>query len=141
MRSTLDLATAIAAFVIAFTADVGLCAGASGSSGGSLGLLRLQSGAGPGDAAPLAAGRFDVDALSAAHAPGGANARRNAVDVLQLPAGVEWSRPLRGNSREVTFASVHACVSQSTIIEVGGARLGVTASASDGCLQLMYDDA
>lgn len=88
----------------------------------------------------MGAGRFEVDALSAARAPGAANARRNAVEILQLPAGVDWSRPLRGNPREVTFASLHACVSQSTIIEAGGARLGVTASASDGCLQLMYDD-
>jgi hypothetical protein len=88
----------------------------------------------------LAPGRFEATAPSAALAPGTSAVRRNGIEVLELPAGAEWARPLRGNPRDVTFVSLHACASSSTVIEVGGARLGVTASASDGCLQLMYDD-
>ena len=72
--------------------------------------------------------------------PGAEKARRNEVDLLELRAGQEWSRPLRGSPREVTYASFQVYASQTTIIEVGGARLGVTASASNGYLQLMYDD-
>ena len=54
--------------------------------------------------------------------------------------GKEWSRPLRGSGREVTFASFQVHGSQTTIIEIGGARLGLTAGPIPGSLQLMFDN-
>lgn len=57
-----------------------------------------------------------------------------------IGVGKEWSRPLRGSGREVTFASFQVHGSQTTIIEIGGARLGLTAGPIPGSLQLMFDN-
>jgi hypothetical protein len=40
----------------------------------------------------------------------------------------------------VTFVSFQVCGSQSTILDIAGARLGLTAGPMPGSLQLMYDD-
>ena len=106
----------------------------------ALGLLRLQTEAKANRAAPLAAGRVSVDDLSAAGIVGVAKEQKNNVDYLTLDAGKVWSRPLRGSRRDVTFASFQVLGSQTTIIEIGGARLGLTAGPIAGSLQLMYDD-
>ncbi len=105
-----------------------------------IGLLRLRDNAKPGAPTQLAAGRFAVDALAPGAVPGAAKAKRNDVDVLVLPAGQEWSQPLRGSPKDVTFASFGVYASRTTVIEMGGARLGLTDSSSKGYLQLMYDD-
>ena len=106
----------------------------------ALGLLRLKSAARPNEAAPLVAGKFTVDELSAAGFAGASKARKNNVDYIALDAGKEWARPLRGNPHDVTFVSFQVYASQSTIIEIGAARLGFTASPTSGNLQLMFDD-
>ena len=105
-----------------------------------LGLLRLRDTPKPGEAAKLATAKFTLDDLSPAGVAGASKSQRDAVDVLTLDAGQEWSRPLRGSGREVTFVSFHVYCSQTTIIEVGGARLGLTAGPIAGSLQLMFDD-
>ena len=108
-----------------------------------LGLLRTADVAKPGHAAPVAKGKFSALELSPANASnGGANkARKDNVDYLALDANRPWSSTLRGNPREPTYASFMLHVSQNTIIEVGGARLGVTAGPIPGSLQLMFDEA
>ena len=105
-----------------------------------LGLLRLQDSAKPGEAAKLATAKFAVDALPANGLAGVSKALKDKLDILMLDAGKEWSRPLRGSGRDVTFASFQVYGSQTTIIEIGGARLGLTGSQLQGGLQLMYDD-
>ncbi len=105
-----------------------------------LGLLRLKDDPKPGEAAKLSASKFAVDPLSHAGVVGAIKSRKDEVDVLELEAGTEWSRPLRGSRQEVTFVSFHVYCSQSTVIEIGGARLGLTASPIPGSLQLMFDD-
>ncbi|MGH7957533.1 MAG: hypothetical protein ACREH8_11050, partial [Opitutaceae bacterium] len=66
--------------------------------------------------------------------------RKNDLDVLILDAGKEWSRPLRGSNKDVTFVSFQLLASQTTILEIAGARLGLTAGPIPGSLQLMFDD-
>ncbi len=105
-----------------------------------LGLLRLDDNPKPGRPAALAAGKFAVDDLAANAAPGAAKGKKDDVDVLTVDAGKEWSRPLRGSGHDVTFVSFHLYGSQTTIVEVGGARLGLTAGPIAGSLQLMFDD-
>ena len=104
----------------------------------ALGLLRLKSATRPNDAAPLAAGKFAVDDLSATGVAGATKNKKNNVDYLALDAGKEWSRPLRGNTRDVTFVSFQVYASQTTIIDIAGARLGLTAGLMTGGLQLMF---
>ena len=105
-----------------------------------LGLLRLQDAAKPGEATKLVPAKFAVDALPASGLAGVSKAQKDNLDTLVLEAGKEWSRPLRGSSREVTFASFQVYGSQTTIIEIGGARLGLTAGPIPGSLQLMFDN-
>jgi len=54
------------------------------------------------------------------------------VDYLALDAGKDWSRPLRGNAKDVTFVSFQVYASQTTIIDIAGARLEFTASPVSG---------
>ena len=105
-----------------------------------LGLLRLQDAAKPGEATKLVPAKFAVDALPASGLAGVSKAQKDNLDTLVLEAGKEWSRPLRGSGREVTFASFQVYGSQTTIIEIGGARLGLTAGPIQGSLQLMFDN-
>ena len=106
----------------------------------ALGLLRLKSATRPTDAAPLAAGKFSVDDLSATGVAGVSKAKKNNVDYIALDSGKEWARPLRGNPHDVTFVSFQVYASQTTIIDIAGARLGFTASPVSGSLQAMFDD-
>ena len=105
-----------------------------------LGLLRLQDPAKPGEAAKLVTNKFVVDTLAANGLAGASKASKDNVDTLVLDTGKEWSRSLRGSGPETTFVSFHVYGSQTTIIEIGGARLGLTAGPIPGSLQLMYDD-
>ena len=104
-----------------------------------LGLLRLQDTPKPGEAAKLVPANFSVDTLPAESLAGVSKAQKDTLDTLVIEAGKEWSRPLRGAGREVTFASFQVYGSQTTMIEVGGARVGLTAGPIPGSLQLMFD--
>ena len=105
-----------------------------------LGLSRLQDTIKPGEAGKLVETKFAVDALPANGLAGVSKAKKDNLDTLVLDAGKEWSRSLRGSGREVTFTSFQVYGSQTTIIEVGGARLGLTAGPIPGSLQLMFDN-
>jgi hypothetical protein len=105
-----------------------------------LGLLRLQQNSRPGQASTLAPHKFAVDALAAGDAPGVTKARKSNLDVLILESGKAWSQSLRGSPHEVSFVSFHLHASHTTIVDIGGARLGLTASPVGGDLQLMFDD-
>ena len=105
-----------------------------------LGLLRLQDTVKPGQAPALAAARFAVDDLSTGSTAGVSKSRKDDVDVLTVDSDREWSRPLRGSPRDVSFVSFQLYASASTIVDIAGVRLGITASPAGGNLQLMYDD-
>jgi hypothetical protein len=104
-----------------------------------LALPRLKSTINPGDAAALDASQFTMDTLAPRGVPGATTGKRNDADYLALPAGREWSRPLRGNPNDATFVSFHVYGSHTTVIDIGGARLGLAAGPIAGSLQLMYD--
>ena len=107
----------------------------------ALGLLRLTTTTRVSDPAPLAPGKFAVDDLSPANTAGTARSKRDNLEYLVLTAGKDWSRPLRGNGREVTYVSFQVYASEGTIIEAAGARLGVTAGPVPNSVQLMHDRA
>lgn len=104
-----------------------------------LGLLRLKDNA---TTAAVAASKLSLDGLSPSNAPSGgaSKAKKDNVDFITLEAGKQWSQSLRGSPKDPTYASFMVYGSQTTIIEVGGARLGLTASPMKNGLQLMYDD-
>jgi len=106
----------------------------------ALGLLRLRSATHASDPTPLAAGKFAVDDLSASGIAGASKSNRNNVDYVALDSGKEWARPIRGNANDVTFVSFQVYASQTTIIDIAGARLGLTTGPMTGGLQLMFDD-
>lgn len=106
----------------------------------ALGLLRLKGATRANDAAPLAADKFSVDELSATGVAGASKAKKNNVDYVALDSGKEWARPLRGNPHDVTFVSFQVYASQTTIIDIAGARLGLTAGPVTNGLQVMFDD-
>lgn len=106
-----------------------------------MGLTRLQSTVSSGQPAALPPGRFALDALAPGGTAGATHLRRDAADLLALAAGAEWSRPLRGSARDAAYVSFQIYASASTIVEVGGVRLGFTLSPVGRSLQLMYDDA
>ncbi len=106
----------------------------------ALGLLRLKATAKANDAAPLAPGKYAVDDLSTGATTGVTKTKKDDVDLLTLDGTKEWSRPLRGSPRDVSFVSFQLHASGSTVVDIGGARLGLTLSPAGGSLQLMYDD-
>jgi hypothetical protein len=63
------------------------------------------------------------------------------VDYLDIPTGSIWSRPLRGSPNAPIFVSFQLYGSESTIVEIAGARLGLTAGPMRGTVQLMSDEA
>ncbi|MBM3866933.1 MAG: hypothetical protein FJ381_13765, partial [Verrucomicrobia bacterium] len=66
--------------------------------------------------------------------------RRDGVAYLDLPAGAEWSRPLRAGGKGALHVVLVAQVSAGTIVEAGGARLGFIPSPAERALQVMSDD-
>lgn len=106
-----------------------------------LGLTRLQTAITPGQPPALAPARFALDDLAPGAGPGVTRLRRDHLDLLVLAAGAEWTRPLRGSGREAAYVSFQLHASASTIVDVGGVRLGFTLSPAGRGLQLMYDDA
>jgi hypothetical protein len=105
-----------------------------------LGLVRLHNDTYPGHPATLPTSKFAVDPLAADETSGVKKDKMGGVDFLRLAPGREWWRPLRGPARAISFVSFQLAASQSTIIDLGGARIGLTASTTSGTLQLMFDE-
>ena len=102
-----------------------------------LGLLRLRTETKAGEAAPVAASKFDVCELSANESAGVSRRTRNNADYLVIEGGRNWMRPLRGNGRNVSFISFQAFGSENSLVEIGGAKIGVIASDIPGYAQIM----
>jgi hypothetical protein len=110
-------------------------AGGPNKNAYTLGLPRLQIGAGVGNLKPE---KFDRDALNAP--PGSVGVRKQTqrgVDYLAIDAAGAWSRPLRGSVRDVVFVSFCANASIGTEFEVGGAMLRVDRHKDPAKAQLM----
>lgn len=123
MKSSLSRRALCLPVALAFVASL---SAQSAAQPPALGLLRLKSATRANDAAPLAAGKFSVDDLSASGVAGATKGKRNNIDYVALDSGKEWARPLRGNPHDVTFVSFQLYASQTTIIDIAGARLGFT---------------
>jgi hypothetical protein len=104
-----------------------------------LGLWRLASAPIEGRPTLLAPSTYDIDDLSAVGGQGNKR-QKDTVDFIDIAAGKEWSRSLRGSPNDVVFVSFQIYASQTTIVEVGGARLGLAPGPMAGSLQLMFDD-
>ena len=115
------------------------CGGQDTEAHAALGLPRLRQEVPSGEAPPLSSAVFAVEPLETALGdPQGARATfQGKARVVAVDAGGTWHRILRGGPSGPSFVSFSVLVSSSTVIRVGGARLGITASPVDGSLQVM----
>jgi hypothetical protein len=105
-----------------------------------LGLVRLSAGPEAVRPSPLNLSAFAVDELAVGGTDGVYKGRKDTVDYLKVNQGREWSRSLRGSFDAMVFVSFQVNASQTTVVDIAGARIGVTASPVPGSLQLMFDD-
>ncbi len=99
------------------------------ASAGPLGLLRINE---------IAGEKFTVEGLwvgDKKHARGG-----DRINIIKLEPRENWSCLLRGDARNLVFVSFSVYGSVGTIIETGGARLGIVDSDIDGYAQLAVDE-
>jgi hypothetical protein len=104
-------------------------------------LPRLKDNSAPGQAAKLATTKVAIDELAVKTNSGAAKSKKDDVDFVALEANRQWTSKLRGSAKDITYASFMIHASQNTVVEIGGARLGVTAGPTPGSVQLMFDDA
>jgi hypothetical protein len=97
----------------------------------NLELPRYQSRGRP-EIPRLNKNKLTIDALSPQAAPGARTARKSNLDYLIIDSHHEWSRPLRGSARDVTFVSFLAYGSDGTVFDIGGAQLQIKTSAKPG---------
>jgi hypothetical protein len=105
-----------------------------------LGLPRLRDSARAGEPVPVARGKYAEETLAAQGAAGTRSGEKRGAKFLALDAAREWSRPLRGNAKETGFVSFSVYGSLGTIIEAGGARLGIVDSDMADYAQLVIDE-
>jgi hypothetical protein len=103
-------------------------------------LPRLKSVAGQAEPRLLPA-KYTTDRLSPQGITGALTVDQSNLKYLTLDAGANWSRPLRGSPRDVTFVSFLAYGSVGTTFDIGGAILAVKPSAKAGSVQLVVNDA
>lgn len=94
-------------------------------------LPRLQTVAGRSEAR-LPTSKFTMDRLLPQGASSGRSVTQGDVGFLALDAGRDWSRPLRGSPRDVTFASFLAYGSAGTTFDLAGARIAIQPGAKPG---------
>lgn len=92
-------------------------------------LPRLKTVTGRSEAR-LATAKFTTDRLQPQGANGGRTVTQGDLQWLTLEAGRDWSRPLRGAPRDVTFVSFLAYGSEGTTFEIGGAKLAIKPGAN-----------
>ncbi len=105
-----------------------------------LGLPRLKDEVPAGDATPLARTKFAETDLAREGGVGARAGEKGGTRFLSLDGGKEWSRPLRGRPGDVLFVSFSLYGSTGTIVEFGGARVGVVESDIDNYAQLAVDE-
>lgn len=109
-----------------------------------LGLPRLRSQVPAGKASALAIDAFEVDSLEIAakdRAAGGLKSEKQGnLGVIKVAPNAEFSRPLRASPQKVSFHSFLIYGSQSTVVSLGGAWLGLTASPIGDLLQVAYGE-
>jgi hypothetical protein len=88
----------------------------------------------------LSASQFSVDSLSPDGFVGVEKKKRRNVTYLSLQPNSSFSRSLRGNISDSIAVSFLVLASENTVVEIAGARIGLTASVVADNLQLMYDD-
>jgi len=95
----------------------------------SLGLDRLEGRTKKGGTPPLNVQEFEIDPLNV---PTGvkslARGQQKNTTFLAMEPRSEWSRPLRGDPRDIKFVSLNIHASATTVVQVGGAWLCVLPS-------------
>jgi hypothetical protein len=106
-----------------------------------LGLPRLKAKTKPNTAAPLAPEKFDVDELAL---PAGTKSddgirsiERESLKIVELDSTREWTSLLGKGRKEPQYVSFLVYGSDSTVIAINGAWVGIAQSSVRGCLQLM----
>lgn len=142
---TLVLAVALAANLAA--QNVSAPATTTPSAGGpttpapaaavTLELPRAKSRYRAGDLPPVPASKISTYELLPQGILGASAATKQNIRYLALDAGKDWSRPLRGALKDVTFVSFLAYASEGSTINLAGARLTITGSTKAGYVKLM----
>lgn len=105
----------------------------------ALDLPRLKTKGKAGDPPQIAKANVTVDTLSVQGLAGARSVAKQNFNYLALDAGKEWSRPLRGGSRDTAFVSFLAYTSVGTTIEAAGAKLLVKPSTKAGYAQVEWE--
>lgn len=95
----------------------------------NLGLSRLEQPTTPGAPAAVDTTKFEVDSLDIVSSPGVLKSKKRNLDVLDLSDGSSFTRPLRAKKREQGYISFAVFGSVGTIVDVGGAQIGISESA------------
>lgn len=117
----------IAIFVSGALCSASLLGQVEHSSGSPLGLTRLEIGT--ADTDPKM-GQFQVDGLVAIGVLGASKSRKGKQDVVVLSGEATYARPLRAKKDEYGFVSFAVLGSLGSVIEVAGAKIGVSESSA-----------
>lgn len=104
-----------------------------------LGLPRLAESGSAGAAASVARGKFAAESLAAANVDGIRAGEKRGAKFIALDAAREWSRPVRGGTKDLVFVSFSAYGSVGTILEAGGAKVGIVESEIAHYAQLVVE--
>lgn len=113
------------AAAIALALPLTVLAQSLASDHASLGLPRVNQ---QSAAHSLSPGRFQSDDLTVGAAQELRRMQRGRQDVLEMEPEAIFSRPLRGPRNEVSFVSFGLQGSIGTVVDVGGAKIGITES-------------
>jgi hypothetical protein len=136
-RRKLRLMTII---VPAFLCAAEIAAQAHGAAGMSLPFALPRLSGNQRDGAILGPRQFEVEVLSVRDPARNSKTRRNGVDCLVLEPQTIWSTPLRNTTQDGLSVSLLLLGSANTIIDVAGAKVGLTLSPADKALQVMFDE-
>lgn len=88
----------------------------------------------------VARAKFTDESILVQGTTGARNGEKHGTKFLDLDVTAEWSRSLRGGATDLVFVSFSVYGSIGTIVETGGARLGIVDSDVDGYAQLAVDE-
>jgi hypothetical protein len=95
-----------------------------------LGLSRLETNSGVPSKGNPQASRFETDELVATGVPGATKSRKGKQDVVVLAGEATYARPLRAKKGEYGFVSFAALGSLGSVIEIAGAKVGISESSA-----------
>jgi hypothetical protein len=103
-------------------------------------LPRLKDQTQSSDATPLARTKFADTDLVANVVAGSHAGEKYGAKFLSLDAVADWSQPLRGKGKDTLFVSFSVYGSAGTILEIGGAKVGIVDSEIAHYAQLVVSE-